>query len=206
VLVHTLFTMQQQRPIGLRYELPAIALALVAASPIVRVVTPRVRRALGAVAIGVGALACTAAPALAWTNPLLGPGYRQAADSNLDWAEAFPTLVRWSPAHRPWVDIFSPPGLSNADVPGAHDLNNAPASADITGWVAVSASRLTVYNRDSLAWLRAYCPVDVLDRSILVYRFTSPPDRHTPGPADPAPPCRGNTSVRLDAPMAGPAS
>jgi 4-amino-4-deoxy-L-arabinose transferase-like glycosyltransferase len=198
-IAHTLFTMQQARPIGLRYELPALALALVAASAIVHAITPRVLRALGAVVVGVGALACSAGPALAWTNPLLGPGYRQAADSNLDWGEAFPALARWSPSHHPWVEVFSSPGLGNAAVPGARDLTTAPASTPITGWVAVSASELTVYDRHDLAWLRAYCPVRVLDGSVLVYRFSSPPDRRAAGPETPALPCTGGTSVRLDA-------
>jgi hypothetical protein len=179
---------------------------LVAAAPIVRMVTPRVARTAAGIAVGVGALACTAAPALAWTNPLLGPGYRQASDSNLDWGEAFPALARWSPSHHPWVEIFPSPGLSNADVPGARDLSGAPPTAEVTGWVAVSASMLTVYDRADLAWLRAYCPVHVLDGSVLVYRFATPPVRHGPAPETPARPCAGTTSVRLDAYAAGPGS
>jgi len=78
--------------------------------------------------------------------------------------------------------------LSIADLPGARDLRAAPTR--ITGWVAVSASKLTAYDRRRLSWLRAYCPVDVLARTVLVYRFDAPPDRTIVGPDAPARECR----------------
>ncbi len=55
-----------------------------------------------------------------------------------------------------------------------------------SGWVAVSATALTSADRSQLAWLRGYCPVNVLDGSILVYRFSRSP---TPA-ADPVPAAR----------------
>ncbi|MEA3019910.1 MAG: hypothetical protein QOI47_1434, partial [Actinomycetota bacterium] len=70
-------------------------------------------------------------------------------------------------------------------------LRTAPA--EITGWVAVSASKLTAYDRRRLRWLRAYCPIDVLARTVLVYRFDSPPDRTIAGPDAPARECSGRS-------------
>jgi hypothetical protein len=192
-IVHTLFTMQQQRPIGLRYELPGLALWIVAASPLVVVVTRAARIGVLTVAIGGALAACVITPSIAWTNPLLGPSYQQATDSNLDWGQAFPALVKWSRGREPWVSYFGNPGLTWQDVPGARDLTTAPD--DMTGWVAVSASNLTAYDRKQLGWLRAYCPVDVLERSILIYHFMTPPDRTVSAPEKPASLCKGTTSV-----------
>jgi hypothetical protein len=195
-IVHTLFTLQQERPIGLRYMLPALALWLVAAAPIVEVVKRAARIGIVAVAIGGALVACVITPSIAWTDPLLGPAYQQATDSNLDWGQAFPALVKWSEGRNPWVAYFGTPGLTWQDVPGARDLTTAPD--DFTGWVAVSASNLTAYEREQqqLGWLRAYCPVDVLERTILIYHFTTPPDRNVAAPEQPAAPCKGTTSVR----------
>jgi hypothetical protein len=191
-LALTLFTVQQQRPIGLRYLLPALALWIVAAAPIVVVLGRRAARTVVALAVAGGLAASLVTPSLASTNPLLGPGYRVATDSNLDWGQSYPALRRWSPSHHPWVAYFGAPGLGVDTLPGARDLADAPA--DLTGWVAVSASLLTAYDRDELGWLRAYCPVAVIARTVLVYRFTTPPERARPGPEAPRGPCAGSTS------------
>jgi hypothetical protein len=188
-LVLTLFTVQQQRPIGLRYLLPVIALGMVAASPWVVVTPQRARRALWVGVAGTAVVSCLFLPSLSWTLPLFGRGYDVAADSNLDWGQAWPALEAFSATHHPWVDYFGVAGLEEAQLPGARDL--ATATTDLRGWVAVSASDLTVYRRDRLRWLRAYCPVAVLDRVILVYRFRDPPDRSLVGPDAPPAPCRG---------------
>jgi hypothetical protein len=191
-VAYTLFTVQQQRPIGLRYLTPALALGIVAAAPIVTVLAGVARRIVVTVAVGGALVASLAAPSLAWTNPLFGPGYRAATDSNLDWGQSYPALRRWSAGHHPWVAYFGPAGLGVDTMPGARDLSRAPQR--LTGWVAVSASSLTAYDRDELAWLRAYCPVRVLDRTVLVYRFTAPPDRTRRGPPSPPGPCTGGVS------------
>lgn len=189
----TLFTIQQPRAMGVRYLLPALALWLVAASALVVVVGPVTRRVVVTVAVAGALLAATATPSLSWTNPLLGPGYRVATDSNLDWGQSSTALAAWSGEHRPWVAFFGAPGMAQA-LPGARDIREAPEG--VTGWVAVSASVLTSLDQDPLGWLRAYCPVAVLDRTILLYRFTSPPDRQARGPDVPPPVCRGPVSQR----------
>ena len=134
------------------------------------------------------------APALSWTDPLLGPGYQVATDSNLDWGQSYPALQKWSEGRRPWVAFFGSAELGCRHVAGSSRPRRAHRRS-LTGWVAVSASNLTAYQRDELSWLRAYCPVDVLDTSILVYHFTTPPDRNLHGPGRPAGRCDGTTSV-----------
>ena len=61
---------------------------------------------------------------------------------------------------------------------------------DITGWVAVSASYLTDYRAGPLSWLRAYCPIDSIGSTVLVYRFVGPANG-APGPDTPVAPCFG---------------
>ncbi|HEY7072817.1 MAG TPA: glycosyltransferase family 39 protein, partial [Acidimicrobiales bacterium] len=199
-VVLTVFTLQQQRPIGLRYLLPVLALWLLAASPLVDVVRGVARPAVVGVAVAGGLVPALAVPALAWTNPLLGPGYRTATDSNLDWGESYNALADWTGEHpAAAVVYFGPSGLGPATLPRAHALPAPPTP--VTGWVAVSASRLTAYHRADLSWLRAYCPVGVLDGSVLVYRFATPPDRSLTGPDSPAAVCDGDVSrevVRRD--------
>ena len=64
----------------------------------------------------------------------------------------------------------------------------------ISGWVAASASDLTSAERDSLSWLRAYCPVGTLGGSILLYHFTVAPTSAA-GPSAPASLCAAEPSV-----------
>ena len=192
-LLIAVFTLQQQRPIGLRYLLPVIALGIVGASAVATLARP-VRVTAWATALPVGVACALALPSLSWTLPVFGPGYRVAADSNLDWGQSWPELVRWSRQHHPWVAHFGGAGTDVTDLPGARDL--AHARGPVRGWVAVSATALTVYEREDRAWLRAYCPVGVLDRTILLYRFSTPPDRSLSGPDAPAPTCdRGPSSL-----------
>ena len=183
-----LFTLQQQRPIGLRYALAPMALWMVAATPTFARWQGRwSSTALAVVGIG-GVLTMFATPSLAWSDPALGPGYRVAADSNLDWGQGYLALRDWAPGHHPLIDYFGGAGLDPASIPGARDLTDA--REPVVGWVAVSASSLTVYHHDQLGWLRRYCPVDVLARTILVYRFTTPVSRSGTGPDAPPRPCR----------------
>jgi len=188
-LALTLFTVQQQRPLGLRYLLPVLALWLVAAAPVVDTLRGAARPAVMTLAVAGGLIPALATPALAWTDPMLGRGYQTATDSNLDWGQSYDTLAAWTARHPAWVDYFGPSGLGAATLPGARgDLAAAPAA--LTGWVAVSASRLTAYDRGGEAWLRAYCPVGVLADSVLLYRFSTPPDRALRGPDRPPGVCR----------------
>jgi hypothetical protein len=192
-LAHTIFTVQQQRPLGLRYLLPAIALWIVAASPIVAVVRGWARNAIVIVTVAGALVAASAPQALAWTNPLLGPGYRNAADANFDWGQSYYALKKWTPSHHPWLQYFgSVPGID-----GARSLAKAPAN--LTGWVAISASDLTMWQRKKYAWLRAYCPVRVLNETVLLYYFPTPPDQTLRGPAAPARVCKGKASTQVTA-------
>ena len=54
------------------------------------------------------------------------------------------------------------------------------APATLEGWVAVSVTNLTALQRDELSWLRAYCPVDSIGGSILLYYFDSTTRRMRP--------------------------
>lgn len=159
------FTVQQQRPIGLRYLLATIALVFVATGAI------STRRSLVAViAGGAGLAAIVTTPSLAWTSPIIRrPPYEIAADSNLDWGQGYYALRSWAAGRDPWVSYFGGAGLDVADVPGARRLGRGPAG--VRGWVAVSASDLFVYRRDDLAWLRSRCVHEVLVRTILVFEI-----------------------------------
>ena len=74
---------------------------------------------------------------------------------------------------RGWLD-FGPRGISTADILGAQPLLGT-AAAHVDGWAAVSVTALNSANRSSLSWLRAWCPVGILDGTILVYHFSQPP-------------------------------
>jgi len=97
-----------------------------------------------------------------------------ATDSNVDWGQGLYVLRTWSASRDPWVAYFGPRGITTADIPGARSLlGTTPAHLD--GWVAVSVTALNSANRASLSWLRAWCPVGILDGTILIYRFSRPP-------------------------------
>jgi Dolichyl-phosphate-mannose-protein mannosyltransferase len=192
-LVLFAFELPNPRTLGVRYLLPSIALWIVAASPIALVVTRR----LAAMAVGV-VLAVAAAitvysfpHSIAYTAAPFRPGYRVATDSNVDWGQDFGLLTSWSQGRHPYVAYFGPRGVTAADIAGARPLIGA-APAHITGWVAASASDLTSAERDSLSWLRAYCPVGTLGGSILLYHFTVAPTARA-GPPAPAPLCAAGT-------------
>jgi hypothetical protein len=189
------FTVGLPRDIGLRYLLPVIALWLVAASSIVPVLR---RHAAGIVAIVVvvvtaGVVTVAASPdSLAWTTPPFTPSYATVTNSDVDWGQSLYLLQQWSRGKAPWVAYFGPRGLGGSPVTGARPLlGQHPAG--VTGWVAVSATDLTSAERASLSWLRAYCPIQVLGGSILVYRFDAPPSA-TAGPSTPVGPCPSGTA------------
>ena len=196
-LVLFVFELPNPRTLGVRYLLPSIALWIVAASPIAMVVTRR----LAVMAIGVllaAAAAITAATfpnSIAYTAAPFRPGYRVATDSNVDWGQDFSLLATWSRGRHPYVAYFGPRGITSADIAGSRPLVGV-APARISGWVAASASDLTSTDRDSLSWLRAYCPVGTLGGSILLYHFTVAPTAGA-GPPAPAPLCAGAVSRRV---------
>ncbi|HEU0239447.1 MAG TPA: glycosyltransferase family 39 protein [Micromonosporaceae bacterium] len=198
------FTMASSLDVGVRLLLPVMALWTAAAGAIVPALgglTRTWRRALVPVAslllvAGAVSTGLSYPHSIASTAPPFTPGYAEATDSNIDWGQGFYALQSWSQGRNPWVAYFGPRGLSVADIPGARPLVGADPSA-VTGWVAVSATALTSANRTQLAWLRNYCPVDVLADSILVYRFAEPPVV-APAPARPATQCAGPYSHRAD--------
>jgi hypothetical protein len=79
-------------------------------------------------------------------------------------------------------------------VPDARPLAGV-ATEKVRGWVAVNATALTVHFHDELSWLRAYCPVDDLGGTVLLYRFVEPPTA-APGPEAPEGPCHADHSIR----------
>jgi 4-amino-4-deoxy-L-arabinose transferase-like glycosyltransferase len=178
------FTLAMPKDVGLRYLLPALALwsaaagcGLVAAVGAARV-AGRKRLAGAAVAVLLGAAVLSTAgsfpDSIAWTAWPFRPNYAVATDSNVDWGQGLYVLRTWSASRDPWVAYFGPRGITTADIPGARSLlGTAPARVD--GWVAVSVTALNSANRASLSWLRAWCPVAILDGTILMYHFSRPP-------------------------------
>jgi hypothetical protein len=191
------FTFAQPAQIGLRPMMPVLLVALVAASPVARLWARRPGRvAIGTVVVvQLGSLWAAAPHSLAWTAPPFRPGYVFAADSNLDWGQDIGRFERWARGRHVRAWLFGPLGTDTvADLSDVAALEGI-SPRDVRGWVAVSASSLTAYDRDALAWLRKYCPVDDIGGTILLYRFEEPPSPE-PGPEAPARPCRGSPASR----------
>jgi hypothetical protein len=198
-IVLFVFELPNPRTLGVRYLLPSIALWIVAASPIALVLTRRLAAlAMGVVLAVAAAITVWSFPnSIAYTAAPFRPGYRVATDSNVDWGQDFGLLNTWSKGRHPYVAYFGPRGITPADIAGARSLVGA-APAHITGWVAASASDLTSADRNSLSWLRAYCPVGTLGGSILLYHFTVAPTAGAgPSAPAPAPLCTGSVSHRV---------
>ena len=178
------FTLTMPKDIGARYLLPVLALwAAAAASGLVTVLRAapgRWRKRLAGLTVAalLGAAVFSTAGSfprsIAWTAWPFRPGYAMATDSNVDWGQGLYALRSWSASRDPWVAYFGPRGITTADIPGARPLLGA-ASARVDGWAAVSVTALNSANRSSLGWLRAWCPVGILDATILVYHFSRPP-------------------------------
>ena len=201
----TVFTLMMPRDIGLRYLLPVIALWAAMAGALLPAITasrPRPRYMARAAVAGLLALAILATAwsfprSLAWTTRPFRPAYTAVTDSNVDWGQGLYALSAWSASRHPLIVYFGPRGITTAAIPGVRTWP-AMAPAGISGWVAVSVTALNSSNRRSLAWLRRWCPVGVLDDSILLYHFRRPPPA-SPGaaPAQPPPLCPGTwSSVR----------
>ncbi len=192
----TAFTLTMPKDVGVRYLLPVLALwAAAAASGIVTVLgtlsgagRKRLAGAVVAVLLGAAVLSTVGSfpRSIAWTAWPFRPGYAVATDSNVDWGQGLYALRSWSAGRDPWVAYFGPRGIITADIPGARPLLGA-APAGLHGWVAASVTALNSANRSSLGWLRAWCPVAVLDGTILVYHFSRSPAAAT-GARSPARP------------------
>jgi 4-amino-4-deoxy-L-arabinose transferase-like glycosyltransferase len=198
------FDLATPRDVGLRYLLPTLALAAALAGALVPLAArcrPVARRALRAGAGVAATLALIATvvsfpQSLSWTTWPFRPAYTAVTDSNVDWGQGLYALRAWSAAHHPYVLYFGPRGVDPGAIPGARSLPADPASR-VTGWVAVSVTALNSSDRADLSWLRPWCPVRVLDGSILIYRFRAPPGGLTgsgSGPAVSPPVCSGTWS------------
>jgi hypothetical protein len=179
--------------LGLRYAFAPLALGFVAAAGGVvalfgRIAKPRLSLALvGCLAVAQLATAWSAAPhSLAWTPAPFTPAYRWVTDSNVDFGQDIGAFDQWAttiegPLH---MRILGGRGT----VLPAQGGRLASDPAGLTGWVAVSATELTAWSRNELAWLRAYCSVGTIGGSIVLYRFDAPPSS-APGPTMPAGSC-----------------
>ncbi len=183
------FDLVMPRDVGLRYLLPTLALAAVLAGALVPVgrrwarerpdawphAWPVGRAAIVVLVALAAAATVTSFPqSLSWTTLPFRPGYTAVTDSNIDWGQGLYTLSAWSRTHYPYVLYFGPRGVGTAAIPGARSLPADPAE-HVTGWVAVSVTAVNSSNRAQLFWLRPWCPVRVLDGSILIYRFRESP-------------------------------
>ena len=200
----TAFTLAMPRDVGLRYLLPVMALWAVLAGALLPALAALPRRLRGparASAVGLLTLAALATASsvpnsLAWTTRPFRPAYTAATDSNVDWGQGLYALSAWSASHHPWIMYFGPRGITPAAIPGARPLPGT-APTGVSGWVAVSVTALNSSNRAALAWLRGWCPVGVLDDSILLYNFRQPPAVSTAAvPVQPPPLCPGPWSSR----------
>ncbi len=193
--VDTIFNLQVPKPLGLRYLLPSIALAMVAGSALVRIArrTQPLWALVGVLAVvQLGFLADAFPNSLSWTAPPFRPGYRVVSAADIDWGQNFYRLRAWARGKNAFIAYYGP---FIGDLPPSRPLLGANPR-QVEGWVAASAAMLTRNNRDALAWLRAYCPVGSLGGgSILVYRFVEAPEP-SPGPVTPVRPCAGGSSRR----------
>ena len=193
------FLLPYPKQVGVRYALPVVALLLVVGSPLARWLAASRPRWVLAAGLVVAQLASfwTAAPhSLAWTAPPFRPGYAVAAESSLDWGQDNRALAEWMDGRTVLVAPFGGALEAVESVPGYRPLLGV-APADVRGWVAVSATLLTTYERQRLSWLRAYCHAGTIGGTILVYWFERPPTPE-PGPSRPAGPCAGDASIRSD--------
>lgn len=198
VLVEAAVLHMQSLGLGLRLGLPLLAGACVLAGSAVMVTQAWPGRLLvGGLVVGqLTAFALAQPHPLAWTPPPMSDGYRWLSDSSIDVGQGADEL-RDRHERSPFVAATTLEPRGAPALEGVPRVSDVPAD-QLVGLVAVGASALTVYRADELAWLRAYCPVEVIADSILVYRFAEPPLRR-PGPDVPAPPCPGGpdaTSTR----------
>jgi hypothetical protein len=159
------------------------------AAPAALVGRVAVRRAvaIAALALQVTFVWVAAPHSLAWTPPPFTPAYRYVTDSNVDYGQDVERFLAFAEQHDVTAAIVRARGFDMP--PSVRPLIGTPAES-VRGWVAVSVTSLTALNRDELSWLRAYCPVDSIGGSILLYRFDSPPTSE-PGPTTPAGSCFG---------------
>lgn len=180
--------------LGLRYALPVLALAMLLAAPLARAPGRAPRVLLAVVMAGQVLSTAVGHPhSLAWSPPPFRPAYQVVSDGNLDLGQGQRELADWSRGKDVRFAVIRPRGVP----PLGPELD--ADDVDLAGtWVAAGASALTVYDRDRLSWLRAYCPVgELAGGSVLLYRFDADVDRSS-GPDRPVGPCPARRySVRV---------
>jgi len=189
-----LFLVLQPLNLGLRLAVPVLALV-----PVVAAGCVRLGRRVALVVVGIVATAQVVAlvvshpSSLAWTPPPFTHGYRYVSDSSIDFGQAN-EAVRTAHRRDPFVaaSLLEPRGYEA--LPGVVDVADADPDG-LIGRIAVSATALTVLERDELSWLRAYCPTQAIGEAVLIYRFEEPPNVER-GPDTPAAPCSGELSRR----------
>jgi 4-amino-4-deoxy-L-arabinose transferase-like glycosyltransferase len=190
----TAFIVPQPRQLGLRYLLPVITLAVVAGSPAVRIATKAVAGRLALALLLTAQLLWfweSVPRSLAWTAPPFRPGYQVTADSNLDWGQDLYRLRDWSRDHRNAVVFYFGTVDEKSVLQDSRSFSTIVGRGrPPAGWYAVSASHLTDWSSKSLAWLRGYCPVELVGDSILVYRFRDAPNRGLRGDDEPPSICK----------------
>ena len=175
-----------ERPFGARYLVPIVVILFVVASPLARLVTRRWMIAgLGLIVIlQIGHMWESHPSTFAWSNPLLRESWQLAADSNVDWGQDFYRLQEWAvdQDEAVWISYFGfGPSFELSEIPNAvsaHPYNvwgpmQLPPSTITT--YAISASNLNAFAGESVGLLRSYCPVEIIGRTILVYRFEQSP-------------------------------
>lgn len=197
VALLVLFLLPFPKPVGIRYLLPALALMTVAgAAAVIELARRRAGRLAFVVLalVQVGSLVESLPHSLAWTAPPFRPGWAVVSESNLDWGQDVGRLAQWMGDRHVYAAPFGGAAVEVETMPGYESLLTTPVER-VRGWVAVNATVLTTYERRSLSWLRAYCHVDDIGGTILLYRFEQPPDDE-PGPTVPVGRCKGQWSER----------
>jgi hypothetical protein len=163
--------------LGVRYTLPVLALGLVLGGGAAATL---VTRRTGVAVIAVVAVVAVAQlfwfyesqpNSLAWTAPPFRPAYRVTTDSNVDWGQDLYVLRRWAKGRPMYVSYFGGPG-SSPGWPAARPLpSSLDAARGLRGTIAISVSSETAAGQAFFKWLWAYCPVEKVGDTILVYRF-----------------------------------
>lgn len=165
-LALTIFTVVSPVDFGLRYLLPPVALACVAAAALARL-RPWVLALL--VAVGAAFTVASAPASIAWTAPPFGPSYEITAAGNGDWGQDAWRLQDWARGRRAWIACYEPRGSGCvADVRGARRLTKHQDLAVVHGWVAISATLRNLHGWDP--WLARLRPVGTIGATELLYR------------------------------------
>lgn len=194
LVVYGVSALSTRLNIGVRHVMPLYPLLYVMAGVGIAAMSPWRwkwgRLAVAAAAAGLSVETLSAFPDyIAYFNAAAGGsrgGYRLLGDSNLDWGQDLPALVKWQKNHpdeKLYLVYFGQAdadayGLQYTNLPGGHLLAPDPQMPREPGVVAISATVLqAIYSRpDSdvrtlYAPFRSIKPFEVLGGTIYLYRF-----------------------------------